>query len=72
MDKLEYLHRVEEFLGRDIEPNSREEEAVYWSYGMGDDYQSAADLIMTREDHRRIYGPSIADFHKQRAEREQA
>ena len=59
MNRLEYIQAVEEFLGRDIEVSSDEEEYVYEMYDEEQSYQLTAESLMTRADFRRIYGPVV-------------
>ena len=56
MNKLEYIQAVEEFLGREIEASGSEEEYVYAMHDEEQSVQMTAECLMTREDHKRIYG----------------
>ena len=56
MNKLEYIQAVEEFLGRDIDPSSRDEEYIYEMYEDDQSVQMTAECLMTREDFKRVYG----------------
>jgi hypothetical protein len=57
MCQLEFLHAVQEFLGRDIEVDSADEKSVYEMYEEGDyTVQLAAELLMTPEDFAWVYG----------------
>ena len=55
MDALQFLHNVQDFMGRDL---SREEGdlVIEMAEEGGRDVQHVADLIMGSEDHKRIYG----------------
>jgi hypothetical protein len=55
-NELEYLHEIEAFLGKDIEVGSSEEAAIYVAFNEGESVQTTAELLMTSEDHRRLYG----------------
>ena len=56
MNKLEYIQAVEEFIGREIEASGSEEDYVYEMYDEEQSIQMTAECLMTKDDHKRIYG----------------
>lgn len=56
MDALEFLHAVENFIGRDLSEDDGDTviELYYEDYSV----QIAAELMMTADDWNRVFGPS--------------
>jgi|GEM_PF-5363841 len=55
MDALEFLHNVEDFIGRDLSYDDGNRVIELYEEGE-EDYQHVAELMMTREDFKRVYG----------------
>lgn len=56
MDALEFLHNVERFIGRDLSYEDGKSVIELFDEGCSD-FQHVAELLMTREDFVRVYGP---------------
>ena len=54
MNALEFLHAIEELIGRDLSSGEVKSAMEMWEDGYSVEHTS--NLIMTADDHRRVYG----------------
>jgi hypothetical protein len=56
MQALEFLHAVQDFIGRDLSREDGDAVIDMWDDGEGRTVQDVAELLMTREDFTRVFG----------------